>query len=58
MRLWQLPLLVLQALKDLERAALLWASLTMGVPSAFPQVGPRQVLGVELTFDDSVDLPR
>ena len=32
--------LALQALKDLEREAILWASLTLGVPMQFPQVGP------------------
>jgi type II restriction/modification system DNA methylase subunit YeeA len=40
--------LALQALKDLEREAILWASLTMGIPMQLPQVGPEAVLGIEL----------
>lgn len=40
--------LALQALKDLEREAILWASLTMGIPMQLPQVGPQAVLGIEL----------
>jgi type II restriction/modification system DNA methylase subunit YeeA len=40
--------LALQALKDLEREAILWASLTMNIPMQFPQVGPQAVLGIEL----------
>ena len=40
--------LALQALKDLEREAILWASLTMNVPMQFPEVGPQAVLGIEL----------
>lgn len=40
--------LSLQALKDLEREAILWASLTMGVPMQLPQVGPQAVHGIEL----------
>ena len=38
----------LQALKDLEREAILWASLTLKVPMQFPEVGPQAVLGIEL----------
>ena len=38
----------LQALKDLEREAILWASLTLTMPMQFPQVGPQAVLGIEL----------
>lgn len=40
--------LALQALKNLEREAILWASVTMKVPMQFPQVGPEAVLGIEL----------
>ena len=40
--------LALQALKDLEREAILWGSLTMQTPMQFPQVGPQAVLGIEL----------
>ena len=40
--------LALQALKNLEREAILWASLTLRVPMQFPQVGPQAVLGIEL----------
>ena len=38
----------LQSLKDLEREAILWGSLTLQVPMQFPQVGPAAVLGIEL----------
>lgn len=40
--------LALQALKDLEREAILWASLTFRDPMQFPEVGPEAVLGLEL----------
>ncbi|MHB8867489.1 MAG: class I SAM-dependent DNA methyltransferase [Thermoleophilia bacterium] len=40
--------LALQALKDLEREALLWASLELGIPIQFPEVGPQAVLGIEI----------
>ena len=40
--------LALQALKDLEREAILWASFTLQVPMQFPEVGPQAVLGIEL----------
>ncbi len=40
--------LALQALKDLEREAILWASLTFQTTLEFPQVGPASVLGIEL----------
>jgi len=40
--------LALLALKDLEREAILWASLTLKVPLQFPHVGPEAVLGIEL----------
>lgn len=40
--------LALQSLKDLEREAILWASLTMGIPMQLPQIGPEVVLGIEL----------
>lgn len=39
--------LALQALKDLEREAILWASVTMKTPMQFPEVGPQAVLGIE-----------
>jgi type II restriction/modification system DNA methylase subunit YeeA len=35
-------------LKDMEREAILWGSLTLQAPMQFPQVGPQNVLGVEL----------
>lgn len=38
----------LQVLKDLEREAILWGSLTFQAPMQFPQVGPQAVLGIEL----------
>jgi len=40
--------LALQALKDLEREAILWGSLTLSMPMQFPQVGPQALLGIEL----------
>jgi type II restriction/modification system DNA methylase subunit YeeA len=40
--------LALQALKDLEREAILWASLTLNIPMEFPQVGPQALKGIEL----------
>jgi len=40
--------LALLALKDLEREAILWASLTLKVPLQFPHIGPEAVLGIEL----------
>jgi len=40
--------LALQSLKDLEREAILWASLTMKIPMQFPEIGPQAVLGIEL----------
>lgn len=40
--------IALQALKDLEREAILWASLTFREPMQFPQIGPEAVLGLEL----------
>jgi len=40
--------LALLALKDLEREAILWASLTLKVPLQFPQIGPEAVRGIEL----------
>jgi SAM-dependent methyltransferase len=38
----------LQLMKDLERDALLWASLTFQESIQFPEVGPEAVLGIEL----------
>ncbi len=49
--------LALKALKDLEREALLWASLTLGIPIQFPEVGPEAVLGIELN-DYAAELAR
>jgi type II restriction/modification system DNA methylase subunit YeeA len=40
--------LALQALKNLEREAILWASLTLGIPMQLPSVGPQAVHGIEL----------
>jgi type II restriction/modification system DNA methylase subunit YeeA len=40
--------LALQSLKDLEREAILWASITFKTPLEFPRVGPAAVLGIEL----------
>jgi type II restriction/modification system DNA methylase subunit YeeA len=49
--------LALQALKDLEREAIQWMSLTLQVPMQFPQVGPQAVLGIELN-DYAAELAR
>jgi SAM-dependent methyltransferase len=38
----------LQLLKDLEREAILWASLTFQTPMQFPEIGPQAVLGIEI----------
>ena len=38
----------LQCLKDLEREAILWASLTFQAPMQFPHVGPEAVRGIEI----------
>jgi hypothetical protein len=38
----------LQALKDLEREAIQWASLTMRLPMRLPRVGPHQMRGIEI----------
>lgn len=40
--------LALQALKDLEREGILWASYTLQIPMQFPEVGPQGVMGIEL----------
>lgn len=40
--------LALQALKDFEREAILWASFTIGVPMQTPEIGPHVVHGIEL----------
>ena len=40
--------LALKALKDLEREAILWGSLTLGTAMQLPQVGPEAVRGIEL----------
>ena len=39
--------LALLALKDLEREAILWGSLTLKIPMEFPQIGPAAVIGIE-----------
>ena len=39
--------LALLALKDLEREAILWGSLTLKIPMEFPQIGPAAVMGIE-----------
>jgi type II restriction/modification system DNA methylase subunit YeeA len=38
----------LQQLKDLEREAILWGSLTLKITMPFPRVSPRQLKGIEL----------
>lgn len=40
--------LSLQALKNLERDAILWGSLELQQSGRFPEVGPQNVLGIEL----------
>jgi hypothetical protein len=40
--------LALRALKNLEREALLWVSLTLKVPIGFPEIGPQNLLGIEV----------
>ena len=40
--------MALQALKDLEREAITWGSLTMQFGAQYPQVGPAQLRGIEL----------
>lgn len=40
--------IALQLLKDLEREAILWASLTFQTPMQFPEIGPGAVLGIEI----------
>jgi hypothetical protein len=40
--------IALQELKDLEREAIGWGSLVLQVPQQFPQVGPHQLLGLEI----------
>jgi hypothetical protein len=42
--------LALQALKDLEREAILWGSLTLQRPQEFPQVGPHVLHGIEVSI--------
>ena len=41
--------LALQALKDLERDAIMWASTTLRTPMEFPEVGPQAVHGIEIS---------
>ncbi|MBV9278986.1 MAG: class I SAM-dependent DNA methyltransferase [Chloroflexi bacterium] len=40
--------IALHALKDLEREAILWASVSLQIPLQFPQVGPQNLRGIEL----------
>lgn len=40
--------LALQALKDLEREAVIWASEVLGKGMQLPEIGPEAVLGIEL----------
>jgi hypothetical protein len=40
--------IALQALKDLEREAIIWASTTLRAPMQFPEIGPEVVKGIEL----------
>lgn len=40
--------IALQALKDLEREAMIWASTELRLPMQFPQVGPHQLRGIEI----------
>jgi hypothetical protein len=40
--------MALQSLKDLEREAIHWGSLTMRFSAQYPQVGPHQLRGIEL----------
>jgi hypothetical protein len=38
----------LQLLKDLEYEAIQWGSLVLQIPQEFPQVGPQNLLGIEI----------
>jgi hypothetical protein len=38
----------LQLLKDLEYEAIQWGSLVLRIPQEFPQVGPQNLLGIEI----------
>ncbi|MGC8633872.1 MAG: class I SAM-dependent DNA methyltransferase, partial [Candidatus Limnocylindrales bacterium] len=38
----------LQLLKDLERDAIFWGSLVLQQPAEFPQIGPQNLLGLEI----------
>ncbi len=40
--------IALQSLKDLEREAITWGSLTMRFVAQYPQVGPHQLHGIEV----------
>lgn len=42
--------IALQKLKDLEREAILWGSLTLRIPQEFPQIGPEAVLGIDVNL--------
>ncbi len=40
--------IALQLLKDLERDAIAWGSLVLQTPQQFPQIGPQNLLGIEI----------
>jgi type II restriction/modification system DNA methylase subunit YeeA len=40
--------IALQLLKDLERDAISWGSLVLQTPQQFPQIGPQNLLGIEI----------
>jgi type II restriction/modification system DNA methylase subunit YeeA len=42
--------IALQALKDLEREAIIWGSTTLRTPMQFPRIGPEAVKGIELNL--------
>lgn len=42
--------IALQALKDLEREAIIWGSQTLRSPMQYPQIGPEAVKGIEINL--------
>jgi len=40
--------IALQALKDLEREAIIWGSQTLRTPMQYPEIGPEAVKGIEI----------
>ena len=42
--------IALQALKDLEREAIIWGSQTLRMPMQYPQIGPQAVKGIEINL--------